>query len=136
MSWTERYAGRCKSMNVPARGGFLMFTRGKRAALATAVAACGLMLSSEVVVAQQQQKRQAARTATPNAQQVKCLQQAGAGIDPVTKKWMFYVTEGDAMSRIDALKMCLAGGDRKRANAIGIPELPMTHPGDRGPRGR
>jgi hypothetical protein len=76
------------------------------------------------------------RAAEPNALQAKCLQQIGAGRDPVTGKWMFYVGETDAMARIDSFKMCLAGGDRKKANAIGVPEIWMTHPGDRGPTSR
>lgn len=102
-----------------------MLTRGNCLALAAAAA---LLVSADAVSAQSKQ-----RTAEPNALQTRCLQQVGAGKDPVTGRWMFYVGESDAMARIDAFKMCLAGGDRKKANAIGVPELYMTHPGDRGP---
>jgi hypothetical protein len=78
-------------------------------------------------------KSGARQAATPNALQARCLQQVGAGKDPVTGRWLFYVSEGDAMSRLDMYKMCLAGGDRAKANRIAVPEIWATHPGDRGP---
>ena len=60
----------------------------------------------------------------------KCLQDAGAGRDPVTGQMQFYLNHP---SRMDRFKLCLAGGDRTRANAITVPELSRVHPGDRGP---
>jgi hypothetical protein len=44
------------------------------------------------------------RSAPPNALHMKCLQQAGASIDPVTKRWTYYVTERDGMGRTDAFR--------------------------------
>jgi hypothetical protein len=71
----------------------------------------------------------ARRAAQPNALQMKCLQQAGASLDPVTKRWTFYVTERDGMSRSDMFRLCLAGGDRKKANAIAVPERDLSPAG-------
>jgi hypothetical protein len=93
----------------------------------------GVQLAQETRQSPQRRQQQAA---TPTGLRAKCLQQVGAGLDPVTKRWAFYVSEGDAMSRIDMLKMCLAEGDRAKANRIAVPEIWMTHPGDRGPRQR
>jgi hypothetical protein len=87
-------------------------------------------------VAQHTPQRKQQQAAAPTGLRAKCLQQVGAGLDPVTKRWAFFVSEGDAMSRIDMLKMCLAEGDRAKANRIAVPEIWMTHPGDRGPRQR
>lgn len=55
-----------------------------------------------------------------------CDQQAGAGIDPVTKRLTVYATERDAMARLDAYRMCLAGGDRAKANTIPVRERHMN----------
>lgn len=62
----------------------------------------------------------------PADRRMKCLQQAGASIDPVTKRWTFYTTERDGMSRTDAFRMCLAGGDRAKANTIPVRERKMN----------
>lgn len=76
--------------------------------------------SASTRVAQGQPRQRSARQ--PNAMQLKCLQQAGASPDPVTKRYTFYVTERDAMGRIDILRLCLAGGDRAKARTISVPE--------------
>ena len=85
----------------------------------------------------QQKARQPARpskprqAATPNALHAKCLQQVGAFIDPVTKQWTFNVDESAAMSRIEMYRMCLAGGDRAKANTVAVRERNMS-PGEGG----
>jgi hypothetical protein len=65
-----------------------------------------------------------------SALRAKCLQDVGAGRDPVTGRMQFYLNHP---SRMDQYKMCLAGGDRAKANAMAVPELSRVHPGDRGP---
>jgi hypothetical protein len=82
--------------------------------------------------------RMAARgkSAIPTGVREHCLRQVGAGIDPVTKRWMFFSTDRDAMSRVEMFRMCLAGGDRAKANTIAVPGFSMSHPGDRGPMAR
>ena len=72
----------------------------------------------------QRQTQRAGRQ--PNAAQLKCLQQAGASPDPVTKRWTFYTTERDGASRTDMFRLCLAGGDRVRAQTIPVREFPMN----------
>jgi hypothetical protein len=67
------------------------------------------------------------QAAAPNALLNKCLRDAGAGPDPVTGRMMFHNSPG----RMDQFKLCLANGDRRKANTIAIPEISMTHPGDR-----
>jgi hypothetical protein len=78
--------------------------------------------------------RQAARSGrqavAPNALRDRCLQDAGAGRDPVTGRMQFYLNHP---SRMDRYKLCLAGGDRAKANSIAVPEISRVHPGDRGP---
>jgi hypothetical protein len=71
------------------------------------------------------------QASAPNGLRAKCLQQVGAGKDPVTGRWIFYTDGRDGMGRNDLFRMCLAGGDRAKANAITVPEFTMTHPGDR-----
>jgi hypothetical protein len=81
--------------------------------------------------AQSKKQRAAAPQGQPNALLAKCLQQVGAGKDPVTGRWMIYTGETDSLARGEAFKLCLAGGDRAKANQITLPSINLTHPGDR-----
>lgn len=74
--------------------------------------------------------RQPAATSSLNAM---CLQKVGASRDPVTGRWMFHTDGRDGMGRNDMYRMCLAGGDRAKANAVTVPEFRGVHPGDRWP---
>lgn len=76
-------------------------------------------------------KKKSTRTANPNAHVLACYKQAGASIDPVTKRWMFYATERDAMGRLDMVKMCLARGNRDAAKKIGVYERASNPGADR-----
>ena len=60
--------------------------------------------------------------ATPTGLRMECLKQAGASLDPVTKRWTFYMTERDGASRTAKFRLCLAGGDRAKARTLAVPE--------------
>jgi hypothetical protein len=63
------------------------------------------------------------RQAPASALVTKCRQQAGAFIDPYTKRWIFTGTERESTSRTDMFRLCLAGGDREKAKTIAVQEL-------------
>jgi len=70
--------------------------------------------------------RPARRAAQPTGLALECLKKAGASPDPVTGRWIMYVTERDGMSRADMYRLCLAGGDRQKAKSIVLQEYQLT----------
>jgi len=96
---------------------------GRRLFAMLAVAAALAVAASPAVA-----KKKSPRVAGLNEHQLACYKQAGASIDPVTKRWMLYATERDAMSRLDMVKLCLAKGNRAAANRIGVYER-ASNPG-------
>jgi hypothetical protein len=82
-----------------------------------------MLSSNEPRPAKTRASRASARqAAAPTGLRMQCLKQAGASIDPVTKRWTFYMTERDGASRTDMFRLCLAGGDRAKARTIVVPE--------------
>lgn len=88
--------------------------------LRTVVAVTLLTLLAGMPGAEARKKPQNAAQA--GSARVECFKQYGASYDAANKKWMMYVTERDAMSRLDAVRDCVAKKSGGRDKALAIPE--------------
>jgi hypothetical protein len=101
-------------------------------AVAVSVGGSGVLPTSASPSHVPSSKKSAGRAAPANTSVARCMQQAGGSIDPVTKRWTFYATERDGMGRLDMYRMCLAGGDRAKANTVPVRERALN-PGGTAP---